>query len=186
MDAFQITMSIINVIAIIVMPIVAVWVGQRLQRRSELRKDKMWIFRTLLIARNGWTVDSVNALNIIDVVFVDDENVRKRWKEYYDKLCVENPNETELNKIRIAQYQLIEAIAKSLGYKNKITWETIQNPYMPTGMAESLRRQQEVLDGQLAWASIARDYKEQIKPEAMKTISNLVARNEEPTDGSHQ
>ena len=91
MDAFQITMSIINVIAIIVMPIVAVWVGQRLQRRSELRKDKMWIFRTLLIARNGWTVDSVNALNIIDVVFVDDENVRKRWKEYYDKLCVRIP-----------------------------------------------------------------------------------------------
>ena len=162
MDAFQITMSIINVIAIIVMPIVAVWVGQRLQRRSEIRKDKMWVFRALLIARTGWTVESVNALNIIDVVFVDDEEVRKCWKEYYDKLCVENPNETELNKIQTAQYHLIEAIAKSLGYKDKITWETIQNPYMPKGMAESQRRQQEVIDGQLAWASIAKDYKEQI------------------------
>ena len=34
----------------------------------------------------------------------------------------------------------METIAKSLGYKDKVTWETIQNPYIPDGM---IRQHQE-------------------------------------------
>ena len=34
-----------------------------------------------------------------------------------------------------------DAIANALGYKNKITWETIQNPYMPDGMARQIETQ---------------------------------------------
>ena len=32
-------------------------------------------------------------------------------------------------------------MANSLGYKDKITWETIQNPYMPVGMAQQIEAQ---------------------------------------------
>ena len=36
---------------------------------------------------------------------------------------------------------MLETIAESLGYKDKITWETIQNPYVPDGMIKQWQEQ---------------------------------------------
>ena len=135
-------MEIINIFAIILTPIAAVFIGQILQNNSEKRKDKMHIFKTLMTSRlYGWTPESVHCLNLIDIVFSDDKRVRAAWKELYDKYCVENPTETDLKKIQNAQYKLLEAMAHSLGYKDKVTWETIQNPYIPNGMVQQIANQ---------------------------------------------
>lgn len=134
--------DILNLIAIIVIPIVAVLIGQHLQNRAEIRKDKMQIFKALMTSRiYGWTQESVHCLNIIDIVFSDDEKVRKAWKDLYDKYCVQNPDEAQLKKIQDAQYTLLETIAESLGYKDKVTWKTIQNPYIPKGLLQQLESQ---------------------------------------------
>ena len=70
MSKFEIILTIINVLAIIVIPIAAVFVGQKLQDRSQKRRDKLEIFRALMMNRGiGWSVESVRALNIIDVFF---------------------------------------------------------------------------------------------------------------------
>ena len=131
----------LSLVALIIIPIVAVVIAQWLQNRSEKRKDKMQIFKTLMTSRiYGWTPDSVNALNIIDIVFSDDKNVREAWKDLNDKLRVTNPDQQHLKKIENAQYKLLEAIAHSLGYKDKITWEDIQNPYMPDGMVKQIEQ----------------------------------------------
>ncbi len=144
--------DILNLIAIIVIPIVAVLIGQHLQNRAEIRKDKMHIFKVLMTSRiYGWTQESVHCLNIIDIVFSDDENVRNAWKDLYDKYCVQNPDETQLKKIQNAQYKLLDIMASSLGYKDKVTWETIQNPYIPEGMR---RQQQEQAASQQAYNNI--------------------------------
>ena len=144
--------DILNLIAIIVIPIVAVLVGQHLQNRAEIRKDKMHIFKVLMTSRiYGWTQESVHCLNIIDIVFSDDENVRNAWKDLYDKYCVQNPDETQLKKIQNAQYKLLDTMANSLGYKDKVTWETIQNPYIPEGMR---RQQQEQAASQQAYNNL--------------------------------
>lgn len=144
--------DILNLIAIIVIPIVAVLIGQHLQNRAEIRKDKMHIFKVLMTSRiYGWTQESVHCLNIIDIVFSDDENVRNAWKDLYDKYCVQNPDETQLKKIQNAQYKLLDTMASSLGYKDKVTWETIQNPYIPEGM---IRQQQEQAASQQAYNNI--------------------------------
>ena len=58
-------MNIVNIVAVIAAPIVAVWVGQKLQDRQLKRKDKIELFKTLMILRNGWTVESVRALNVL-------------------------------------------------------------------------------------------------------------------------
>lgn len=65
MSEFEIAMAIINAIAIIAIPIVAVLVGQTLQDRSQKRKDKMAIFQCLMTHRaTGWAhQDTVNAEN---------------------------------------------------------------------------------------------------------------------------
>ena len=132
----------LSLAALIIIPIVAVVIAQWLQNRSEKRKDKMQIFKTLMTSRiYGWTPDSVNALNIIDIVYSDDNKVRAAWKDLNDKYRVTNPDQQHLKKIENAQYKLLEAMANSLGYKDKITWETIQNPYMPVGMAQQIEAQ---------------------------------------------
>lgn len=145
-------MEILNLIAIIIIPIAAVLIGQYLQNRAEKRKDKMHIFKVLMTSRiYGLTQESVHCLNIIDIVFSDDEKVRNAWKDLFDKYCVQNPDETQLKKIQNAQYKLLETMAKSLGYKDKVTWETIQNPYVPDGLR---RQQQEQAASQQAYNSI--------------------------------
>lgn len=134
--------DILNLIAIIVIPIAAVLIGQYLQNKAERRKDKVQIFKTLMTSRiYGWTQESVHCLNVIDIVFSDDKKVRDAWKDLYDKYCVRNPDDVQLKKIQNAQYKLLETISKSLGYKDKITWENIQNPYIPNGLLQQLESQ---------------------------------------------
>ena len=99
-------MAIINVIAIIAIPIVSVFVGQYLQNRSQHRKDKLDIFKTLMMNRVGWSVESVHAMNIIDVVFAKDRNVRSKWKDYYTLLCIQEPNDMQKQQIQTAQQRL--------------------------------------------------------------------------------
>lgn len=140
----------ISVIAIILAPIVSVIIGQKLQDRAKKRQDKIDIFKALMASRvYGWNSSSVYALNIIDIVFADDKAVREQWKIYYDRLCNENPTETDLKKIETEQYKLLETIAKSLGYKDKITWETIQHPYIPKGLSDSILQQQQYQNDQM-------------------------------------
>ena len=139
-------MSIVNLIAIVVIPIVAVIIGQMLQNRAQKRNDKIQIFKILMTSRiYGWTTESVQAMNLIEIVFADDDTVCKQWKVYYDKLCVEN--QTELQKIKKEDEKLLETMAKSLGYKN-ITLDTIQSPYIPKGMTEQRVQQQKYQNDQ--------------------------------------
>ena len=94
--------DILNLIAIVVIPIAAVLIGQYLQNRAEIRKDKMQIFKTLMTSRiYGWTQESVHCLNIIDIVFADDKTVRDAWKDLYDKYCVQNPDAAQLKKSKM-------------------------------------------------------------------------------------
>ena len=146
-------LDIVSIIAVIAAPIISIWIGHHLHVKTEKRKDKMDIFKTLMMSRNGWTIECVRALNILEVVFSDDDAVRNAWRKYYDKLCVsENPTEVELKKIQDAQYDLLETMAISLGYQNKITWKTIQNPYVPRWMTKAEQNQRSFQEGQLAVA----------------------------------
>ena len=160
--------DILNLIAIVVIPIAAVLIGQYLQNRAEIRKDKMQIFKTLMTSRiYGWTQESVHCLNIIDIVFADDKTVRDAWKDLYDKYCVQNPDAAQLKKIQNAQYKLLETISKSLGYKDKVTWETIQNPYVLDGM---IRQWQEQAKSQQAYNTL------------LNTMVNIVPKEHENTE----
>ena len=143
MTCFQLIITIVNVVAVIVAPIIAVLIAQKLQDRAEKRKDKMRIFQTLMTSRiyGSWTQESVHALNSIDIVFCDDLQVRNAWKDLNDKYHVSNPDQSQLKKIEQAQYKLLESMAIALGYKDKITWETIQNPYIPDGLVIQLEAQ---------------------------------------------
>lgn len=140
----------INIAAIILAPIVSVIVGQKLQDRARRRDDKMQIFKILMASRiYGWTNASVEALNLIEVVFAKDKKVIAQWKKYYDVLSVENPDATQRGKIVKERDALLEVIAISLGYKDNVTLRTIQNSYQPIGLADMLKKQERYQDNQL-------------------------------------
>ena len=180
MSTFEIIMAIINVAALIIVPIAAVFIGQKLQDRNQKRKDKMEIFRVLMMNRGiGWTADTVRALNIIDVVFSDNDSVRARWREYYNQLCIQTPNAMQRKQIQEAQDKLLEAIAQSLGYKKQVTWETIQNPYIPQGMLNAMQQQQNIQNGQEQLASAVEIFTKAFESANSQPDSTTIQRKED-------
>ena len=142
--------DIMNFVALLFSPLIATIIGSRLQEQREKRRDKMQIFKVLMTSRvYGITYENINALNTIDIVFSDDEKVRTAWKELYEKYAIENPSELQLESIKKARDKLIEVVAISLGYKDIITWECIQNPYIPKGLLINQQKQEEIQAGML-------------------------------------
>jgi hypothetical protein len=156
-------LNIINVIAIIVIPIVTVIIGQKLQDRSEKRKDKMNVFTHLMSYRMfGYTTQySVNVFNSVPIIFNDDKYVIEKYNIYLKSLMIRKEDipikekEIENNKTK-----MLEAMAKSLGYK-KINWELIQNPYVPTGLLEQIEAENIFKKGQLEMAKVFANYETQ-------------------------
>lgn len=111
--------NIINIIAIVLSPIIAVLITRYLSIRTDKKKDKMEIFKILMATRyNRCTIEYVRALNSIDVVFYDSKKVRKAWSDYYSVLQNPTPNS---NLIFDKELLLIEAMAARFTlYKHKM------------------------------------------------------------------
>lgn len=144
----------INIAAIIIIPIVAVLIGQYLQTRAKKREEKLQIFKTLMTARiYGWTKESVHALNIIDIVYVNHKSVRAAWAKLFELYCIEDKTDVMNKKRQDLMYKLLEEMSKSLGYGKKIDWQTIQNPYIPKGLQDELLKEEIFKNGQLSFAN---------------------------------
>ncbi len=146
--------EIINIIAIVLGPIAAVLITRYVQVRSERRKEKSEIFRTLMTYRGqGWSnYECVNCLNMIEVVFYDNQDVVDKWKDLFEKYCKDQLDQSDQLKIATAQHKLLEAMAKCLGYSDHIDWDTIQHSYVPQWLSNNNLKQQELFDAQLAIA----------------------------------
>lgn len=145
---------IVNIIALLFVPFVSVWVAQWLQDRAAKRKDKMIVFQHLMSRRaTGWaTPETVNILNAIDIIFVNDKTVRDAWASQLSKYrspCSNHERST-------AQCKLLEQMANNLGYKDKITWETIQNPYLPDVIVQRMENASRFEEGQMAAAELVK------------------------------
>lgn len=85
------------------------------------------------------SMESVNALNMIDVIFYKSDNVRNAWQEFMR--ATELPEaQTKPQIINDKYLRLLEEIAKDIGY-NKINWEDIKHYYIPIGLSNSLQEE---------------------------------------------
>jgi uncharacterized protein DUF6680 len=138
-------MTIVNVLAILLSPLIAVLVTIRLQNRKEKRAHKLGIFNTLIATRHSPIIDqNVRALNMIDVAFYDCPQVRNLWHEYFAMLSNEGLN----NPIGFDQRQkknleMITEMAKVLGYGEAITHLDVDRVYNPVGLGTQSQLQQE-------------------------------------------
>ena len=130
-----------------VVPIAAVAIGQHLQTRAKIREDKMRVFEAMMTSRVlGMSVDTVRAANLIHVTFARDKEVRRRWSEYYDALCIKDPTEEQLLEVESRQLAMLKAMAASLGYDNDVLEEALDTKYLPKGMVDALAKNQQQQD----------------------------------------
>ena len=106
------------------------------QCRNERIQRQYAIFATLMGMRFSLPNETtVRCMNMIDIVFYKNINVRQRYKEFLEEA---NKPENGSRDIDEKSLKLLEAMAESLGYKD-VQWDTIKHTYFPVGLAEKYR-----------------------------------------------
>ena len=81
------TVGLITVFAIFLAPIVALWLQKKIETFNEQKKRGLEIFKTLLATRaNIISLEHVQALNMIDIEFYNQKDIRDFWNIYRDHL----------------------------------------------------------------------------------------------------
>lgn len=177
-------MEWINLVAIIVIPILAVIIGQYLQNRSEKRKDKMRVFTHLMSYRLFGYIDqySVNIFNSVPIIFYEDKEVIEKYNIYLKSLNIK-PDDVQIKQKEIEdnKTKMLEAMAKALKYKN-INWELIQNPYIPKGLLDQIDAENTYKRGQVEIAKIFTDMTNpQTSMDAVKKYGSEIEKRLETT-----
>ena len=161
----QTILNIINILAVLLSPIVALLISNKVQTNKARRQEKIQILKILMTQRfSVKNIDHVNALNLIDVVFIDSKKVREAYKDLYTVYGsqYDNNNENEVRdyceKAKKAETKLIEAIINDLGYKDKITWDAIQEPYIPQWLSNEITTRNKINNAQLSLANFVKTY----------------------------
>jgi hypothetical protein len=132
---------LLNGIAILLAPVVALRVGGILQRRSDAQKSKLTLFGTLIALRHTpLSTELIRALNLIDAVFADDPVVREAWTQYLTALNNQSLNTDVGLAIREdKRHNLLLQIVKALKLSRKISSADLLRIYTPTFVAEDTR-----------------------------------------------
>lgn len=133
-----------EIIAILLSPVIAVAITLWHQSRKERRDRKDRLFQTLMIYRKSVppSHEWVNALNLIDVVFADNEKIVRIWKEYYQMLGSAK-SDHEYRDRDHKYIELLSVMAKDLGYIN-LQQTDIDKFYSPQAHQDQLVAQREV------------------------------------------
>ena len=136
-------MATINIIAILLSPVIAVLVTLWYQSRREKRNTKLSLFITLMAYRklNKPTHDWAKSLNLIDIVFADNQDVVKLWHEYYEHLCEDSSTQATQH----TYLNLLSEMAKVLGYKG-LQQTDIDKFYRPMVHEKDDKENQELFD----------------------------------------
>lgn len=110
------------------------------QRKSRQQDEKKRIFRILMSKRYDIAAEeSVEALNMIDVVFCSSKSVREAWKSFFDATNLPDAP-TKSQTITDKHLRLLEVIAEDIRYKN-ICWEDIKRYYYPIGLSDKCQQE---------------------------------------------
>lgn len=142
--------DILNLVAILLSPIVALGISAYWQKKQDEKGRKMHIFYTLMRTRaQRLHYDHVQALNTIDVEFYDERQVVEAWKKYLDSLeqCSYDNSEAERRHIQKRDdlfTELLQRMATVLKYDFSIT-DIKNTSYYPVGYGNDLTRQESIL-----------------------------------------
>lgn len=135
----------INIIVILLGPTVAIFVSVWLQNRREKHKEKIaskkHIFMTLMAYRKNFqiSIDLVNALNLIHVVFEDCPEIVEKWNTVYELLHRKDQEEAQ-QSLSYKRLEMLSLMARHLGYKN-LEQTDIDKYYYPQDYVDLLQSQ---------------------------------------------
>lgn len=101
---------------------------------EENRRLKMWIFSTLMQNRASiLAVDSITALNMIDVVFLDSPEVRNARRDF---MVASEAEPLVAISVIERYYSLIHCVVRDMGISEKLTISDIRSIYYPRDLGE--------------------------------------------------
>lgn len=111
----------LTIVAIIIGPLVGIWVTRFIDKAKEKQHQKWQIFVTLIKMRGQFlSYENVGALNMIPIIFRDETDVILKWKSlisvfndtgWNDQAKIPSLNNSVHNRV----LDLIEVIGKALG-----------------------------------------------------------------------
>lgn len=126
--------------------LVGVLVGCWLNYRARIREEKLKILKVMITYQ--FLVNSperIIALNSIPVVFEKQKEVCEcfeNFKKAHDAVTATIGNvmvhSQKYTELRDSYVKLMESIARSLHYKNCLSWDKLKNPYIPKTFTDSL------------------------------------------------
>lgn len=100
---------------------------------AERRRTKLHVFAVLMANRKAvWTNEAVNALNLIDVVFNDNADVRSWWAELYLSFTRGIPDHVRDEKLR----KLLGAMSRDLSLADELRTDDFGRVYRPDAIVE--------------------------------------------------
>lgn len=100
---------------------------------AERHRTKLHVFAVLMANRKSyWHAEPVNALNLIDIVFNDNREVRSAWAEMYLSLCQRIPQHVQEEKLRA----LLSAMARDLKLADELRTDDYGRVYVPDAIFE--------------------------------------------------
>lgn len=108
---------------------------------SDRRRAKLNVFGNLMASRSAiWSHEAVNALNLIDVVYNDSQDVRSAWAELYLSFDPGIPDHYRDEKVRL----LLSAMSRDLNLADELRTDDFGRVYIPNAIVEE--RQLQILE----------------------------------------
>jgi hypothetical protein len=137
--ATNLIVAFVAVVVALAAPYIAWRLTRRSQREDDKRRTKLNVFGALMQNRHTpQSREAVAALNLIDVAFHDNKEVRRLWQEYFN--MISHPTAAFLQSqvgVELVRQKLVElqtAMARDLAYS--IDQFDIQRIYEPTWLRE--------------------------------------------------
>jgi hypothetical protein len=133
-------MGIATIVAVLVGPIMAVWVTRKIDERRLKQTRRMDVIRTLMRTRRvRLNPDHVGALNLVEIEFFGEKAVIDSWAAYWKHLnSLVSPTANEEQQRKFVRERdelltkLLHAIAKSLRF-NIEQLDILEGGYAPQG-----------------------------------------------------
>jgi hypothetical protein len=131
-------LSGIDILEKIFIPLVATfsgaWLAFRYQRSIEKNRDKRAVVQNLMMYRNVGAdeLDWIKSMNVIDVVFHNNEAVRQLYDQYLEWVRTTEKFKTG-NHVRV-YYEMLYKMAQDCGYTQITQYDIQKNVYSPNAL----------------------------------------------------
>ncbi|MEP7377028.1 MAG: DUF6680 family protein [Chitinophagaceae bacterium] len=125
-------------------PLFATFIGAfmafRYQYAIEKRRDKRAVVQQLMMYRNVGAdeLDWIKHMNVIDIVFHDNEIVRQLFDHYMDWVSTDEKFHTH-NHVRV-YYEMLYLMCQDCGYSQITEYDLKRNVYSPNALRDHYNR----------------------------------------------